>query len=211
MQRIGIFSANETLEDIITSELKYFVLSYHLATLYSLKAAGSHRAEYLRISMVKYKEFLKLCLQYNLVPKDERKYLQLDSEHDPSQKLGFTQSSDRRTIRIQRYKLERELQRTIDDLSQKRVADVVDEERSRKLELALLRMAVSSAVQELESSEAELQILAAIAHDENNKTGNTSAKDSLERPRSDELDWRLDIGKENFLSDKGQVRRSLKG
>lgn len=211
MQRIGIFSANETLEDIITSELKYFVLSYHLATLYSQKAAGSHRAEYLRISMVKYKEFLKLCLQYNLVPKDERKYLQLDSEHDPSQKLGFTQSSDRRTIRIQRYKLERELQRTIDDLSQKRVADVVDEERSRKLELALLRMAVSSAVQELESSEAELQILAAIAHDESNKTGNTSAKDSLERPRSDELDWRLDIGKENFLSDKGQVRRSLKG
>ncbi|CAN1237866.1 PP2A regulatory subunit TAP46 [Linum grandiflorum] len=67
---LGLFSANETKEDIATNNLKYILVPFYLAEL-TEKISQGDRIQILKSSQAKLKEFLSFCESMELVPEDE--------------------------------------------------------------------------------------------------------------------------------------------
>ncbi|KAI3704835.1 hypothetical protein L1987_75064 [Smallanthus sonchifolius] len=70
ISKLGLFSSNETKEDISTTNLKYIMVPFYLAELIE-KTGHDDRIEILKASQAKLKEFLSFCDAMELVPEDE--------------------------------------------------------------------------------------------------------------------------------------------
>ncbi|XP_022993622.1 PP2A regulatory subunit TAP46-like [Cucurbita maxima] len=68
--KLGLFSANETKEDISTGNLKYILVPFYLAEL-TEKIVQEDRIPILKASQAKLKEFISFCETMELVPKEE--------------------------------------------------------------------------------------------------------------------------------------------
>ncbi|KAG7016163.1 PP2A regulatory subunit TAP46 [Cucurbita argyrosperma subsp. argyrosperma] len=68
--KLGLFSANETKEDISTGNLKYILVPFYLAEL-TEKIMQEDRIPILKASQAKLKEFISFCETMELVPKEE--------------------------------------------------------------------------------------------------------------------------------------------
>ncbi|KAK9708767.1 Type 2A phosphatase-associated protein 42 [Basidiobolus ranarum] len=109
VRKAGVFSSNETLEDMKTSDLKYFLLEYYLGEL-SLKTVGPERFVLVEKAKSHFEEFLELCEVYELLSKEDKKYYSEQSKQvkkDPSKK---------REEKIARYKREQETKSKLEEL-----------------------------------------------------------------------------------------------
>lgn len=70
ISKLGLFSANETRDDISTANLKYILVSYYLAEL-TEKLTQDDRIQILTSSQAKLKEFISFCEAMELVPQEE--------------------------------------------------------------------------------------------------------------------------------------------
>ncbi|GKU89080.1 hypothetical protein SLEP1_g3270 [Rubroshorea leprosula] len=97
ISRLGLFSSNETKDDISTANLKYILVPYYLAEL-NEKLSGEDRIQILKTSQAKLKEFLLFCEVMELVPEEE---LQASAQ-------GSSNSfADRRALKVARFKRQR--------------------------------------------------------------------------------------------------------
>ncbi len=70
VERVGMFSSNEQLEDISTSSLKYILLPYYASLVHT--ALGTHiqdpgtQANALRHALVYLERFTSTCTQYGI-------------------------------------------------------------------------------------------------------------------------------------------------
>ncbi|KAJ6677368.1 PP2A REGULATORY SUBUNIT TAP46 [Salix viminalis] len=94
ISKLGLFSSNETKEDISTTDLKYILVPFYLAEL-TEKIALEDRIQILKASQAKLKEFLSFCEAMELVPEEE---LQTFSQGTPNT------FADRRALKIARYR-----------------------------------------------------------------------------------------------------------
>ncbi|GER34302.1 PP2A regulatory subunit TAP46 [Striga asiatica] len=92
--KLGLFSANETKDDISTTKLKYLLVPYYLGEL-AEKIAQEDRIEVVKASQTKLKEFISFCEAMELVPEEE-----LES----SGRAMDGTSADRRAQKIARFK-----------------------------------------------------------------------------------------------------------
>ncbi|XP_042033468.1 PP2A regulatory subunit TAP46-like [Salvia splendens] len=92
--KLGLFSLNETKDDISTANLKYILVPYYLGEL-TEKNSEEDRIEILNVSQAKLKEFFSFCEAMELVPKEELESL--------VQATGKT-FADRRAQKIARFK-----------------------------------------------------------------------------------------------------------
>ncbi|KAG5533884.1 hypothetical protein RHGRI_027923 [Rhododendron griersonianum] len=95
--KLGLFSSNETKDDISTTNLKYILVPYYLAEL-SEKIAQDDRIQVVKASQAKLKEFMSFCEAMELVPEEE-----LES----SVQGGPNSFADRRAKKIARFKRQR--------------------------------------------------------------------------------------------------------
>ncbi|XP_061953989.1 PP2A regulatory subunit TAP46-like [Populus nigra] len=94
ISKLGLFSSNETIEDISTTNLKYILVPFYLAEL-TENIAQDDRIQILKASQAKLKEFLSFCEVMELVPEEE---LQTFSQ-------GTSNTfADRRALKIARYR-----------------------------------------------------------------------------------------------------------
>lgn len=70
ISKLGLFSLNETKDDISTANLKYILVPYYLAEL-TEKIAEDGRIKVLEASQAKLKEFISFCETMELVPEEE--------------------------------------------------------------------------------------------------------------------------------------------
>ncbi|KAL5720893.1 PP2A regulatory subunit tap46 [Ranunculus cassubicifolius] len=70
ISKLGLFSTNETKEDINTAHLKYMLVPYYLAEL-TEKIEQDDRVQVLKVSQKKLKEFISSCETMELVPDEE--------------------------------------------------------------------------------------------------------------------------------------------
>ncbi|XP_028790971.1 PP2A regulatory subunit TAP46-like [Neltuma alba] len=97
INKLGLFSANETKDDIITTSLKYILVPFYLAEL-TEKIAQDDRIQILKASQAKLKDFLSFCEAMELVPQEELE----------SYKQGAPKSvADQRARKIARFKCQR--------------------------------------------------------------------------------------------------------
>lgn len=62
---LGVFSTNESIEEISSSSLKFLMLPVLLGSL-TLKRLNGEREEILRVAMIYFKDYLKRCDHYQL-------------------------------------------------------------------------------------------------------------------------------------------------
>ncbi|KAF2273546.1 type 2A phosphatase-associated protein 42 [Westerdykella ornata] len=166
--QLSLFSPNESLEDISTSDLPYLTIPYHLADLVQkLPSAGDLNARKSHLLRARdfYERFLKLLDSYDILSRDDAKlYEAYQEDRDTFTTAGGGGTRDpakRREAKIAQFRREKELKQKLEYL--RRDPKVAEEERDeqavRELRLAELAFMVLQTFQGLESLAQELQVI----------------------------------------------------
>ncbi|KAG8157493.1 hypothetical protein KVR01_012535 [Diaporthe batatas] len=171
ISKLRMFSPNETLEDLSTTDLPYMLVHYHLAELIQKVPTTSPegRKTILDKSRNCYERFLYIIDSYNLLEPQYSKMLETYSE-DPSS-FSTTPSTDpaaRRNSKIANFKAEQALKQKLAYLRRNPSYGDPDDEDGlggdeeivRQVHLAHLALCIHLAFQALESLNREAEILA---------------------------------------------------
>ncbi|KAJ1333384.1 TAP42-like family [Microdochium nivale] len=163
---ISLFSPNEALEDINTSDLPYLLVSYRLAEL--LQKVRTElpldRKVALDVTREAYSRFLHLMDNYSLLSESDRKLF--DRYTDDPEAFSTITSSDptvRRNAKIANFKMEKEMKQKLEYMRRNpRYLDNGggDEEAVRELYLADIAWNIHQAFQGLEGINRELEVIA---------------------------------------------------
>ncbi|GAM85066.1 hypothetical protein ANO11243_030690 [Dothideomycetidae sp. 11243] len=156
--RVSLFSSNETLDDVSTSDIQYFLIPYYLAILIP-KHTGGVRKSVLRESQSSYTTFLKCLDSYDLLGHEN--FNLLERFQDAPDTFSIVSTSDattRRETKIRRFKEEKELKQRLDYWRTKS-ASSDDDEIARRLYIQQVSLAAHETFQALESIAQELHIL----------------------------------------------------
>ncbi|KAI1006531.1 hypothetical protein K3495_g1690 [Podosphaera aphanis] len=159
--RIALFSPNETLDDLTTGDLPYLLLHYWLAELLNRLVPADRPTLIARVRAA-LERFLHRLDQYELLaPAEERLYAAyLEAPTAFAMSPVAASAETQRSAKIARYKQEKTLERTIQSLAQRTVGAAPDDADMRELYLARIALCALKALQDLESLNRELQVLA---------------------------------------------------
>lgn len=121
VSRLGLFSSNETKDDVSTTNLKYLLVPFYLGEL-TEKVAQDDRMQVLKISQDQLKEFISICEALELVPEEETE--------TPGQ--GGADFAARRGKKIARFKRMRAAEAKLQEIKERK------ERRRRSLRAAAL-------------------------------------------------------------------------
>lgn len=173
ISKLGLFSLNETKDDISTANLKYILVPYYLAEL-TEKIAEDERIKVVKASQVKLKEFISFCETMELVPEEEM---------ETSKQGGASTFADRRAKKIARFKRQRAAESKLLELKERKERrgrstkasalstpvesgddDVLDDdgEEEREAWLTTISLALSKAFDLLEMLNKEEEMLSAL-------------------------------------------------
>ncbi|GJN28362.1 hypothetical protein PR202_gb16473 [Eleusine coracana subsp. coracana] len=79
VSKLGLFSSNETKDDVSTTNLKYLLVPYYLGEM-TEQTAQEDRVPILKESQDHLKEFISICEALELIPQDE---LELSRQKQP--------------------------------------------------------------------------------------------------------------------------------
>jgi len=106
VQQLSIFSSNETVEDVNTTDLKYVLVPWYLGDLAG-RLQGPKRMEHLKQSKALLQEFIDRCEKLELVGEDLHKIFTREGTADPA---------TRRQEKIDQYKREKVLADKLKDV-----------------------------------------------------------------------------------------------
>uniref|UniRef100_A0A182VTP0 Immunoglobulin-binding protein 1 n=1 Tax=Anopheles minimus TaxID=112268 RepID=A0A182VTP0_9DIPT len=167
---VGMFSTNESYEEVPTENLRYFLLPYFLGSL-TLRLCNVNRAEVIEVAEVYFKDFLARCENYRLFETPDK-----DSE-DALNELAVVPgaSSDKiqelqrmgqqRNEKIRKFQEKKLLNEKIKQLRYvvEQSESKIDDETKRDYFLSLLKSAIIEAQDELESIAREKQMIQFVA------------------------------------------------
>lgn len=139
VSKLGLFSSNETKDDISTSNLKYLLVLYYLAEL-TEKVAQDDRIQVIKASQAKLKEFMSFCEAMELVPVEE-----LES----SVQGGPNSFADRRAKKIARFKHQRAAESKLLEIKERK------ERRGRSTKASALSTPVEAIEEDVSDDDGE--------------------------------------------------------
>ncbi|XP_063221086.1 immunoglobulin-binding protein 1 [Bacillus rossius redtenbacheri] len=150
---IDMFSPNETIEDVATENIKYFLLPALLGTL-SLKMCVEDRLEVVNTAEVYFMDFLQRCNAYGIT--NLRIPEKGEAEDSPSQpqQQSLVAMVETRNSKIRRYTEKKELEEQLKIL-RKSDTFATDEDTKRKYFLAMVKSFALDAIDELDSIKKE--------------------------------------------------------
>ncbi|XP_074063544.1 immunoglobulin-binding protein 1 isoform X2 [Macrotis lagotis] len=164
MAQLDLFSSNEDLEEIASSDLKYLLVPA-LRGAFTLKLVNlSQRLEQVQSARAYFVDFLKQCKNYQIAKFD------LPVNHDGtsmkkslegptgSQQILVAMASHRQA-KIERYKQKKELENKLAALESAVENGRADEEQVREYYLLHLQKWVTISLEEIESIDQEIAIL----------------------------------------------------
>ncbi|KAL5998906.1 PP2A regulatory subunit tap46 [Asimina triloba] len=128
VSKLGIFSANESKDDVGTANLKYLLVPFYLGEL-TEKIAQEDRIQALKISQGRLKEFISFCEALDLLPEEE--------SENYVQGLPDTPASQR-AKKITRYRRQRAAESKLQEIKERK------ERRGRSLRAAALSTPVEA-------------------------------------------------------------------
>lgn len=158
---LGLFSRNESLEELPTETLQYLLLPALLGTL-NLKLCGQPRKDIINVAEIYFRDFLQRCKDYGVTD------VEVPQISDNSQGTVSRPQSEQakianmvlsREAKIKRYKEQKELKDKLSTLSKSMSSPNVDDETKREYFTTLLLNYVNQALDELSSIEQEKPIL----------------------------------------------------
>ncbi|XP_073031176.1 PP2A regulatory subunit TAP46-like [Primulina eburnea] len=137
--KLGLFSSNETKDDISTNNLKYLLVPYYLGEL-TEKNSQENRIQILKASLARLKEFISFCEAMELVPEDE-----LES----SMQSRSNSSADQRAKKIARFKRTKAAESKLLEIKERK------ERRGRSTRASALSTPIERGEQDLEDDDGE--------------------------------------------------------
>lgn len=184
LDELHLFSENEGIEELSTSELRYFLNDALLAWLFNKvnSKQANIRLSALNSAKTNFTQFLELTRNYDLHkfkldfnnnqdPQALLEKLTMDSNRQASLDKAMTNTAYERVEKIRRYKEQKELERQMEGMQQcidsvvKK--ELVDDEKRREYYMACIKFWINMAIDEMKCINDEINILQSI---ETNKT-----------------------------------------
>ncbi|EPX72020.1 TAP42 family protein [Schizosaccharomyces octosporus yFS286] len=188
VRRARLFSLNEDIDEVKTSELRYLLLDFEVAKCME-QWMQNDRLKVIEYSKTCYENFLRICEGYGLKP------LPISS---------FTKDTDARSTKIARYKLRKDIENEIGSMTKEHIQD---EELERKVWINKIQMAIEDTVDDMRHIEMEIQILKSLekqAHEKDISQSQETLRKEEQR-NQDRNTWKLDsLTKESLLDPKNR-------
>jgi immunoglobulin-binding protein 1 len=159
----GMFSKNESYDEIATNDLKFLLLPFFLAQT-TLKLCSPDRKNIVDVAKVYYEDFLKRCEEYGLCERSTTAVSKATDIIVRDEMQRLTQMAQQRNQKLQKYQQKKELN---DQIKQLKLAlergDQTDEDIKRSFYLKLIKLCVWESQDELSTLEQEYEILKHIA------------------------------------------------
>ncbi|XP_063793169.1 immunoglobulin-binding protein 1 [Pseudophryne corroboree] len=167
--QLDLFSSNEDLDEISSSDIRYLLLPALLGAL-TLKQVGlSHRLQHLEVARSYFLDFLKRCHEYKVssfnlpteqegAPQGEQESVHQTCSTAPP---NLTAMALKRQAKIERYKQRKELENRLSSIHESVRSGTADEEQVREFYLLQLQRWVCTALEEIESIDQELPMVKA--------------------------------------------------
>jgi immunoglobulin-binding protein 1 len=156
---MGMFSKNESHEEIATSNLKYLLLPFFLAQTTLKICVQDQRKNVVDVAKIYFEDFLKRCEEYGLAERSTTAVSKATDIIVRDEMQRLTQMAQQRNQKLQKYQQKKELK---DQIKQLRVAmerDHTDEDIRRNFYLKLIKSCVWESQDELATLEQECEIL----------------------------------------------------
>ncbi|KAL5567755.1 hypothetical protein UlMin_024330 [Ulmus minor] len=191
ISKLGLFSSNETKEDISTATLKYLLVPFYLGEL-TEKIVQDDRIQILKASQAKLKEFITFCESMELIPEEEL---------EASSQGGSNTFADQRARKIARFKRQRAAESKLLEIKERKERrgrstkaaalstpvetgeeDEADDdvEEEREAWLTTLSLAICKALDLLEMLKKEEEMLSAIKERKLKEGDNEFSRDALD-------------------------------
>ncbi|XP_073006868.1 PP2A regulatory subunit TAP46 [Typha latifolia] len=122
VSKLGLFSSNETKDEVSTANLKYLLVPFYLGEL-TEKVAQEDRISILKSSQDQLKEFISICEALELIPEEE---LEISGQR------GADTFATRRAKKIARFKRQKAAEAKLQEIKERK------ERRGRSLRAAAL-------------------------------------------------------------------------
>ncbi|KAK8105451.1 TAP42-like family protein [Apiospora kogelbergensis] len=165
ISQISLFSNNESIEDINTSDLPYLLVSFRIAELLQKISVSTplERRAALRTTREAYEQFLHLLDNYGLLsPSDLRLFSMYQEDPERFSTISTTDPAARRNAKIANFKHEKEMKQKLEYMrhSPRHLENGGDEEAVRELHLANTSYCAYMTFQALEGISREMDVLA---------------------------------------------------
>ncbi|XP_050420145.1 immunoglobulin-binding protein 1 [Adelges cooleyi] len=155
----GLYSNNETIDEVPTSDIKYMLLPFMLGSLALKLTNNGNRLDVVKTAEVYFRDYLQRCKDYGISD------LTLPSEYSESEEtttqsaMDFSLMARRRAEKIKSYKEQKLMESQLQLLKEQNESNNVDEEIKRKYVTSLLKYNIGKALEEIDSLQAEMRIL----------------------------------------------------
>ncbi|RAL00921.1 IGBP1/TAP42 family protein [Aspergillus ibericus CBS 121593] len=157
---LSLFSSNEPLEDISTTDIQYLTVEYHLADLLQ-RSYSSDREALLRRALGQYERFLARLDDYDVLNEKDKKLYERYAANPATFSLTTTNdAATRREVKINRFKEEKELKQKLEYFANNQSRLQSDDEDVRKLYLAEIDLYIHQSFQSVDLLSQELTMLA---------------------------------------------------
>ncbi|KAJ6133996.1 hypothetical protein N7523_000318 [Penicillium sp. IBT 18751x] len=157
---LSLFSSNESLDDVSTGDIPYMTLEYHLAELVQ-RGPTSDREAVLRRALEQYETFITRLDEYELLTEGDKKLLEQYMANPSTFTLApMSDAAARRDVKVKRFREEKELKQKLEYLARNEARLQSDDDDTRRLYLAELRLYIHQTFQSLDLLVQELSMLA---------------------------------------------------
>lgn len=169
VNQLDLFSRNETLEEISTTDLKYLLLPALLGALTMKQVNTSKRLEHVQTARVYFMDFLKRCKDYDVCSFQLPKTIESTEEQTNHAPMPMSQPdlitmATQRQAKIERFKQRKETEAKLSEIRGLVESGSADEEVVRDFYLLHVRRWVTVALEEIESIDQEIEILKRMEH-----------------------------------------------
>ncbi|CAH8631032.1 unnamed protein product [Schistosoma rodhaini] len=154
VNELRLFSKNESLDDLSSTEIRYICLPALLGYFNSQK--NDDRPSCIRLALSLYKDFFKLCSDYGVLFPDG---VSLEKSNRISGQPSMSDLAHDREVKIKRYKSKKALEERLEKLASYVDQPHIDEETKREFNLTLVQKWLCIAQDDIISLQNELDIL----------------------------------------------------
>ncbi|KAL4802296.1 TAP42-like protein [Aspergillus unguis] len=156
---LSMFSSNELLEDISTSDLQYLTVEYHIAELLQ-RSYSSDRASTLQRVFAQYEKYIARLEDYELLSSKDKKLHERLVANPSTFSLSQTKDpTTQRETKIARFKEEKELKQRLDYYTENQKKLQSDDDDVRQLYLAEINLYTHQSFQSLDLLSRELSVI----------------------------------------------------
>lgn len=174
---LGLFSTNENVEEVATSDLKFFLLPVLLGDL-NLKLNSEDRLSILNVAEIYFKDFLKRCKEYEVsdVKIPDEKDIEVEEAPRRPGPMGFEEMARQRELKIRKFRETKDMESKLIELKKALDHPSYDETTARDYYILLIKKFILSTIEELQTISQEKPI---VEHLAKIKSGNINPQKNL--------------------------------